>query len=237
MTHAVVAVLGVGCSSHTTPTAMHLASAQPPCHGLPRAAFVSTGTPSCSRNLLTTSSSSSSSFSSGCKRSRQHDASSRQGGAAAWHTARHRPCVPSHGTTGERQYHSLLISLAQKKTVVWDAGAAEAVAKEGEEAAAGSESSSSSRHHHHHHPPLGLKEERRRAPPSPPPPTPKVVVQSRGGNCFTTTTDAEESSSDAAVPVEGRVQFGGLGLEGEHETGEHQLSAMAASDHLFGVGQ
>lgn len=232
----VVAVPGVSCSSHTTPTAMHLASAQYPCCGIPRAAFVSTGLASCSRNFLTTSSSSS--FSSGCKRSRQHDASSRQGGAGAWHTARHRPCVPSHGTTRERKYHSLLISLAQKQTVAWDAGAAEALAKAGEESESGSDASGSS-HRHRHHPPLGLKEERRRAPLSPPPPTPKVVVESRevreGNRCAT--TDAEESTADAAAAIEGNAQLGGrTGLEGGHGTGEHRLCA-SAGDHLLGPGQ
>ena len=226
--HLVVAVLGVSGSSHY-PTAMHLASAQSTCCGLPRAAFVSMGVASCCRNFLTTSSFSSS----GCKRAR-HDASSTQAGD--WHTARHRPCVPSHGTARERKYNSLLISLAQKQTVAWDAGAAEAVAK-AEESESGSDASGSS-HRHHHHPPLGLKEERRRAPLSHPPPTPKVVVQSRevrAGNRCATTTDAEEGTADADAAVEGKAQLGGrIGLEGEHGTGEHRLSAFAG-DHLLGV--
>ena len=80
--------------------------------------------------------------------------------------------------------------------------------------------------------------DRRRAPLSHPPPTPKVVVQSRevrAGNRCATTTDAEEGTADADAAVEGKAQLGGrIGLEGEHGTGEHRLSAFAG-DHLLGV--
>ena len=170
-----------------------------------------------------------------------------QSGAGSWPTARPRPCIPSHGTTRERQYRSLLISLAQKQALAWDAGtAADAVAQAGADAGSDNGSGTSS-HQHHAHPPLALKEERRRDPPPHPPPTSEAVVQARAvqeGSRCALTSDAEEISDDP-VHVGGGVR---PGMErGDETAGRHRLSATgddalglrrdaAADDGAAGAG-